>query len=442
MSVNEQTVSILNMLRINWTMEDIKGWFGEETDHVDYNQHILMVLKAIETKYYKDREEINREIRELKTQIDVIKKELPENYDGDMWKDLKVQEYYDKVALAKDINSKIALNKMIQEGIQDRINAIENEAESMKDKAKVRYADQRQDIKDIIEMAKGKIVNANNSIAGLGAELEKNINEYHTLHDYSMAELEREYEAKKAAIEKKLRDRIEEAKGNAKEDEENFKEIIIVQQNKISAKEQELLNVDALEEQEIKGIDEKKASKIEVEQSKVGIAAEFLQNNKEVEVLPLQQEANKVANMQSYLRQWAMIVDIRDNKLPDKERYSALLTERIEKARSLPGELLKTAQVPIEDISVDSSGRIRIKSTLIDGLSDGEKQELAMKIAVWKAQQAELKIICLNGWEALNKSERDKIVKNMLRDDFQYFITTVDDSDDGQFHITKLAKAE
>ncbi len=127
------------------------------------------------------------------------------------------------------------------------------------------------------------------------------------------------------------------------------------------------------------------------------------------------------------------MVDIRDNKLAAKERYSNDLTARIDKARELPGELLKTAKMPIDGISVDSEGLIRINNTLIDGLSDGEKLELAMRIA--KAQAGELKVICLDKFESLNPKAQTKLLQEMSNDEYQYFITsTMSD----EFEIEKI----
>lgn len=116
------------------------------------------------------------------------------------------------------------------------------------------------------------------------------------------------------------------------------------------------------------------------------------------------------------------MVDIRDNKLATKERYSNDLTAKIDKARELPGELLKTAKMPIEGISVDAEGLIRINNTLIDGLSDGEKLELAMRIA--KAQAGELKVICLDKFESLNPKAQKKLLEEMSNDEYQYFVTS------------------
>lgn len=421
----EQTKSILNMLKIDWSQEDIEKWFGEIPSNVDFNQHILMVLKAIETKYYKDREEINRQIKELKTQIEVIKKDLPADYDGEVWRDKKVQEYYNKVSEAQKINQYIEQAKALKEGFENKVQAIEAGAESDKTRAQMKYKDQRQDIKDIIDLGNSKIEKAQQFIKDTQVKVRLSNEKLDAEMNTEIQKLKEKYNRLKFDKEQEIISESEEQK-----------DLIHIQENKIAQKNEELNSLDSLEKQELQAIDEKTQSEIEKEEIRVGKAAEYIKNNEPVPVEPLQQKADKVADMQSYLRQWDNMLDIRDNKLSEKERESQLLTARIDKARTLPSELLKTAQMPVDGISVDEKGLIRINGTLIDGLSDGEKLELALKIA--KAQAGELKVICLDRWESLDKKAQEILLKEMSKDDFQYFITEVTDTQCNDIEIEKL----
>ncbi|MBR9648709.1 AAA family ATPase [Clostridium tyrobutyricum] len=422
LSPKEQTKSILNMLQIDWCQDDIQKWFGEIPSNIEYNQHILMVLKAIETKYFKDREETNRVIKELKTQIQVIKKDLPADYDGEELRNKKVQEYYNKVSEAQKINQYIEQSRALQEGFETKVQAIKANAENDKSRIEMKYKDQRQDIKDIIDLSNSKIEKAQQFIRDTEAKVklanEKLDTEMHT----EIQKLKEKYSKLKLQKEQEI---ISESDGQ--------KDLIHIQENKISAKQQELMGLDELEDREKSSIDEKGLNEIEKEKIRVGKAGEYLEEHEPVDIEPLQQEADKVAEMQSYLRQWDMLIDIRDNKLSDKERYASILTTRIEKARTLPQELLKTAQMPIEGISVDEKGLIRIKGTLIDGLSDGEKLELAFKIA--KAQAGDLKVICLDRFESL-RSDQKAILKSAMNDEYQYFIT--EHTDGSEMEIEKL----
>ena len=110
LSVKEQTKSLLSMLEIDWSEQDIINWFGDLVDDIDYSQHILLILKNIEQKYYKTREEVNREVKELKGRIDALYEELPPEYNGEEWRSVKIQEYYKKVSEAQEINKLIIHN--------------------------------------------------------------------------------------------------------------------------------------------------------------------------------------------------------------------------------------------------------------------------------------------------------------------------------------------
>ncbi|NFM30636.1 hypothetical protein FDC02_04870 [Clostridium botulinum] len=444
MNIKEQTKSILSMLEIGWNKENIINWFDELPSNIDYDQHILQILKAIELKYYKDREEVNRDVRELKTQIKVILDELPAEYDGEVWREKKVQEYYNKVAEVQKINYWIEEAKALQANFEDKVNAIKSNAESEKSRIQLKFKDQRQDIKDIIELSKSKIDKSKDFINNSDRELELKIKELtneNVAQENKVAEnynnelkkLEEEYEKRKEelvnlyssnvkALENSLNESIEITKKNRASQVDEQKELISINENKIAAKKQELLGLDSLEQQEVIAVDEKINSEIEKEEIRVGKAAEYLKNNEVKDIEPLQKQADEVADMQSYLREWDRMIDIRDNKLSAKERYSNDLTARINKARELPGELLKTAKMPIDGISVDSEGLIRINNTLIDGLSDGEKLELAMRIA--KAQAGELKVICLDKFESLNPKAQKKLLEEMSSDEYQYFVTS------------------
>src|SRR5665648_1278552 len=116
----------------------------------------------------------------------------------------------------------------------------------------------------------------------------------------------------------------------------------------------------------------------------IGNARKILHERRVVEVDPLRLAADKVATMQSSLRDFDLMASMIREKLAPKEELSKTLTARIEKGREMPKELLTIAALPIPGITVDSDGNIRIGETLINGLSEGEQLELAFRVA--KAQ--------------------------------------------------------
>lgn len=429
-SPDEQAKIILNMLEIPWSMDDISQWFSEIPD-VNYEAHILMVLKQIEDRYYKQREAINREIKVLEAQVEGIKNELPQNYNGDFWRDQKVQDYYNAVAEAEETNKKIAAAQNLIEGLESRVTAIKAGAEVEKQTKKNTYDRQRSEGKEFIQFLRQKIDKAEEVINGANDRIKTAVNsaEISAKGEISEAELDyqKQLEALKAAHEKRLRD-INETLNNLRQQIKDHiqsevsisKDEISKVNNSITAKEQEILNVDALEEQSLVAIDEKVAQQIETENAKAGNAKEIIESTKPADVEPLRRNANEVADMQSYLREYDRMGDIIRVKLAPRQEQSQTLTARIEKARELPMELLKIAAVPIPGIAVDDKGCIRVNGTLIDGLSEGEQLELAFGMA--KAQAGDLKVICLDGINKINESDRQWIEEQMKTDDHQYFI--------------------
>lgn len=447
LSSKEQTKSLLSMLEIGWSEDDIVNWFGDLVNDIDYSQHILLILKSIEQKYYKTREEVNREVKELKARIDSIVDDLPAEYDGEQWKNKNVQEYYAKVKDAQDINKWISEAKSLQENFNSKVESIKANAESKKSRIILKYNSEREDLKDIIDLSKSKIEKAKNTIEGFDVNYEAGLKSIELDNQKAKADLETELQAKiqelkseyaerSELVNKKSNDDKEKLKKLLEETKEDSKELISINENKISTKQQELLGLDEKETLEKNSAEEKAKSEIEKEKIRIGKAAKYLEEHEEIDIAPLQEEANNIQEMVSYLRDWDRIIEIRDNQLAPKERYAEELTSKIEKARTLPGELLKTARMPIEGISVDVDGRVRINETLIDGLSDGEKLELAMRVA--KAQCGELKIICMDKWESLDKKAQESLIEEMTEDEYQYFVTEVADTENGEIEVKKI----
>lgn len=416
LSIQEQTKSILAMLEIGWTMEQIQGWFSEIPSGIDYEMHILQILKSIETKYFKEREAINREIKELEIQVKGMMDELPAGYDGDQWRDKRLQDYYEKVTEAQKINHWIDEAKTLKENYESKVASIKTSAEGEKSKVKLKYNELRQDIKDIIELSKGRIDKAKEFISNANERTE-----------IELSKLDNELEAEYQALLQKYAEKKDSKRKEILSQLDEQKDLISINESKIAAKEQELLGLNELEDHEYSGIDEKGINACEAERIRLGKAAEYLENNTPVDITPLQAQAEEVERMQSYIREYDRMCDIRDGRLASKKEYSATLTKKIEKARELPGELLKVAKMPIQGISVDSNGLIRINGTLITDLSDGEKLDLSLTIA--KAQCGELKLICLDRFESLNPSARKSLINQMVQDDYQYIMTSTESDD-------------
>lgn len=429
-SAEEQAKIILNMLDIPWTTNDIQIWFGE-IPGVNYEAHILQVLKQIENLYYTQREAINREIKVLEAQVSGIRNELPPNYNGEEWREIKLSDLYGKIAEKEEINKKITAAQNLINGVQDKIEAVKANAELDKQTKRNGFNQQRSDGRDFIQFLNQKVVNAEGVISGVNEKLitsRQAIQDNYRLevaaensqYERKLAELKEQHEAELARLKQAAVDSVEEKKKSLDDEANLAKEEIAKCKNSLSAKEQELLNIDKLEEQALSAIDERTSEQINTIHAEVGSSKKLLEETKEIDTEPLKAEAKKVADMQSYLREFDRMTDIIKEKLAPKKELSETLTAKIETARTMPMELLKTASVPIPEIEVDGDGKIRIGGTLLDGLSEGEKLELALRVA--KAQAGDLKLICIDGINKINPSDRKWLEEEWEKDDYQYIV--------------------
>ena len=408
-------------------MDDISNWFGEIPDSVNYEAHILQVLGQIVAYYFAQRESINREIVVLKAQIAGYRNELPTNYDGNEWRDKKVAEYYKAVHDAEQVNKSIDTAKYLIEGLLDRFVAVRAEGEVEKQAKKNEFNNKRNEIKELKLFLENKITTAQETIAQSGAKIKQSDDSSSLGYEREWQQLKDEYDLKLKELDDLHAIKLQESKKLILDGVTASEKLITSYEQSVATKDQELLNIGQLEEQFLLDLNERVHERIKTEDAKVGNARKTIEETTTINIEPLARAADQVAHMQSYLRDFDLMSSMIREKLAPKEELSKTLTARIEKGREMPKELLKIAALPIPGITVDSDGDIRQDGTLINGLSEGEQLELAFRVA--KAQAGELKLICLDGWNKINPSDREWIEKEIAEDEYQYIVLSTDDGD-------------
>jgi DNA repair exonuclease SbcCD ATPase subunit len=187
---------------------------------------------------------------------------------------------------------------------------------------------------------------------------------------------------------------------------------------------------------ELEGLGEKKQDKIQVAEQtyKANIAkydAELTEYEeyaaKEVkDVSGLSEQAKTVEEMKGHLNEYRRMENLQTEveKLVEDAR---LLTERIEKARTLPGEILQEASIPIKGLTVQN-GIPLIHGLPISNLSDGEKLDLCIDVAIQKPNG--LQIILIDGCEKLSTDLRNELYRKCKDKGLQFIATrTTDDPD-------------
>lgn len=143
-------------------------------------------------------------------------------------------------------------------------------------------------------------------------------------------------------------------------------------------------------------------------------------------------EADNTEKMKSHVGEWKRMLSIQED-VEKLEEQSQVLTQKIEKARSLPGEILATAEIPIEGLTV-KNGTPLINNLPVSNLSDGEKLSLCVDIAA--QNPGGLQIILIDGVERLSDKNRNALYERCKSKGIQ-FIATKTTSDD-ELMITEL----
>jgi exonuclease SbcC len=197
---------------------------------------------------------------------------------------------------------------------------------------------------------------------------------------------------------------------------------------------------------DLSGLEENKLKKIE----NIGLkykadVAEFeslIEQHKEVAAMKLQDPSDLVAEVQHTEEMKNFVSLFRSMRTYQDEvkrlnDEGAKLTVKIEKARSLPAEILEIAKMPIKSITVEN-GMPLINGLPISNLSDGEKLDLCIDIATLKKNT--LPLILIDGAEKLADDLRERVYARCQERGIQFVATRT--TNDDELKITEFAPAE
>lgn len=135
-------------------------------------------------------------------------------------------------------------------------------------------------------------------------------------------------------------------------------------------------------------------------------------------------EAENAERMKSHINEWRRML-VLEGEITSLEEVSESYTEKIEKARNLPGEILATAHIPIAGLSV-KDGIPLINGLPVSNLSDGEKLDLCIDVAI--QNPAGLQIILVDGVEKLSTQMRGRLYGKCREKGLQFISTRTTDS--------------
>lgn len=156
--------------------------------------------------------------------------------------------------------------------------------------------------------------------------------------------------------------------------------------------------------------------------------AEYVEymDKKPGDVAPLQEQAREIENMQSHINEYKRMLRLQD-EIEEMRDESQQLTDKIEKARILPGEILANCTIPIDGLTVEN-GIPLINGLPVSNLSEGEKLDLCIDVALQNPNG--LNIILIDGVEKLATDMREKLYTKCKEKGLQFIATRTTDDED------------
>lgn len=358
MSKQDQNRTILDLIEFDWDLNWIREKFGEIPSGINYEQNILQVLNDIQSEngdYFKERQNINRDLRNKKAFISDIAKDIPIDYKAEYWEKFDIGEKYRELESIRAENNKIERAKAFKDNYDNKMRGLQAEKEIQISELEREMSKTRENLSVEIENLKAQIKAKETEKDGL----------------YS------KFEDKKAVIESQYNEKV------AKLD------------------------------------------------SDIQIADKYI-NLEIVDCSELEDEIDEAEKMRQHLNEYRRMKQMQ-SEAEELNKKSDELTQKIELARTLPGEILNTATIPIAGFTVED-GIPLINGLPISNLSEGEQLSLCVDVALAKPNT--MQIILIDGAEKLSDENRDKLYQKCKEKGLQFIATRT--TNDSEMEVTYL----
>ena len=348
--------AILDLIEFDWDLNFIRDKFGEIPSWVNYEQNILEVLNDMQSEngeWFKDRQNINRDIRNKAAFIEDIAKDIPASYQADKWEEYDIGAAYKKLEQIKEHNSRIERAKLFRSSYDSKLRKLEADKMIEISANEKSIASEREDLLSSIERMKAEIRAAEDKLSGLSAK----------------------FEDKKAVAESKFQE------SKAKLDAD------------------------------------------------MNVADEYI-DKQPIDCTELQAEISNAEAMKRHLNEYRRMKTMQA-ELEQLKAQSDEYTRKIEIARTLPGEILETAKIPIEGFTVQN-GIPLIHGLPVANLSEGEQLSLCVDVAISKPNG--LQMILIDGTEKLSSENREKLYNKCRDKGIQFIATRTTDSSEMEVH--------
>ena len=194
--------------------------------------------------------------------------------------------------------------------------------------------------------------------------------------------------------------------------------------NEIKVLQTEKEGLAAQKQDKLELINQKYETNVAKYDAEVAEYAPYIDKEKK-DVSDLVKDAEYMEKMKGHINEYNRMTDLQ-NEVEVLLAESMDLTNKIEKARTLPGEILQNCNIPIEGLTVEN-GIPLINGLPVSNLSEGEKLDLCIDVSIQKPNG--LQIILIDGTEKLSTGLREKLYKKCKEKGLQFIATrTTDDT--------------
>lgn len=194
--------------------------------------------------------------------------------------------------------------------------------------------------------------------------------------------------------------------------------------NEIKALQTEKEGLAAQKQDKLELINQKYETNVAKYDAEVAEYAPYIDKEKK-DVSDLVRDAEYMEKMKGHINEYNRMTDLQ-NEVEELSAESMDLTNKIEKARTLPGEILQNCNIPIDGLTVEN-GIPLINGLPVSNLSEGEKLDLCIDVSIQKPNG--LQIILIDGTEKLSTGLREKLYRKCKEKGLQFIATRTTDDD-------------
>lgn len=377
----EQAAIILSMIPITVTPDDAKNWFGEVSP-VNYNQHGLLVLKALEEYWYNKRHLCNTsEVIKYSAQVESYRAQVPFDYNVADWENVNLAELYSSVSEAEKQNRYLEeANKLIDSEYEKK-NLIQQKY--LTDKTAINNQEEEEKAK-VSMSVDTDVYNIESEIKSIDDQIRKLQIKRDNLCDYI------------TRIKLGISNKIEAVR------------------TKFSYKYDDL--------------EKTKLEELNLLEERINNAKKYISENSQQDVESIRNIAEEAERMKALVNPARLKLQA-EKQLEDAQEKHSKLDSFVTVCRNKPSQLLEHIQIPILGLSI-KDGIPLIDGLPMKNLSNSRKITACLDIVRYQLRHAKLKCVLVDRFEELDHATRKELLSQCKNDDITYFFAFVNDEVD------------